>query len=104
MWVKCSILQAIDDGSVKLREDDYLKNDCKLPYVFLGDDAFGLKEFNMKPYPKQNLTADKRIFNYRHSCAWRISERLFDILTNRWIIYFNLKNREGCRFNSTNFR
>ena len=53
MWVKCSILQAIDDGSVKLREDDYLKNDCKLPYVFLGDDAFGLKEFNMKPYPKQ---------------------------------------------------
>ena len=61
IWYKCSLLQAIDDGSVKKPDDDYLTNNCKLLYVFLGDDAFALKEFMMKPYPQQNLTADKRI-------------------------------------------
>ena len=61
IWNECSLLRTIDDGSVKLLEDDYLTNDCKLPYVFLGDDAFALKEFMMKPYPQQSLTADKRI-------------------------------------------
>ena len=50
IWNKCSLLQAIDDGSVKLLEDDYLTNDSELPYVFLGDDTFALKEFMMKPY------------------------------------------------------
>ena len=48
-WNKCSLLQAIDNGSVKLSEGDYLTNDCKLPYVFLRDDAFALKVFMMKP-------------------------------------------------------
>ena len=52
IWNKCSLFQAIDDASVKLPEDDYLTNDCKLPYVFLGDDAFALKEFMLKPYPQ----------------------------------------------------
>ena len=43
IWNECSLVQAIDDGSEKLPEDDYLTNDCKLPYVFFGDDAFALK-------------------------------------------------------------
>ena len=63
IWSKGSLLQAIDDRSVKLPEDDYLINDCRLPYVSLGDDAFGLKDFMMKPSPQQKLTADKRIYN-----------------------------------------
>ena len=52
IWNKCSFLPVIDDGSVKLPEDDYLTNDCRLPYVFLGDDTFTLTEFMMKPYPQ----------------------------------------------------
>ena len=48
----------------------------------------------MKPYPQQNLTADKRVYNYRHSRARRISENLFSILANRWRIFFTAINLE----------
>ena len=61
---KCLLLQVKYDGSLKLPEDDYQTNDFKLPFVFLGDNAFALKEFMMKPYPQQSLTADERICNY----------------------------------------
>ena len=30
----------------------------------------------MKPYPQQNLTPDKRVYNYGNSRARRISENL----------------------------
>ena len=43
IWNKCSLHQWIDVGSLKLPEDDYLANDCKLRYLFLGDYALALK-------------------------------------------------------------
>ena len=95
VWNKSSLLQAIQNGSVKLPKDDALPvNDVIAPYAFAGDDAFALKNFMMKSYPQQNLTADKRVYNYRHSRARRISENLFGILANRWRIFFTTINLE----------
>ena len=38
--------------------------DKKVPYVFVGDDAFALKKKNMmNPYPHHGLTDDKRVYN-----------------------------------------
>ena len=34
-----------------------------IPFFFIGDDAFALEEFLMKPYDHQNLKHEKRIFN-----------------------------------------
>ena len=39
----------------------------KVPSVFIGDDAFALKKYMMKPYPQRNITAEKRFYNYQHS-------------------------------------
>ena len=47
---------------MKLPKDNaLLVNGVIAPYVFVGDDAFALKKFMMKPYPQQNLTTDKRV-------------------------------------------
>ena len=43
IWNKTSLLQGIQDGSVKLPNDEKLLNGEINPYVFLGDDAFALK-------------------------------------------------------------
>ena len=89
IWNKTSLLQGIQDGSVKLPNDEKLPDGEITPYVFLGDDAFALKRFMIKPFPQQGLTGERRIYNYRHSRAHRISENLFGILSNRWIIFFH---------------
>ena len=64
----------------------------KMPYVFLGDDAFALKMYMMKPYSQRELTVEKRIYNYLHSRARRISENLFGILANRWRVFHSILN------------
>ena len=48
----------------------------------------------MKPFPQQSLTGERRIYNYRHSRARRISENLFGILANRLSIFFTTINLE----------
>lgn len=37
----------------------------EVPYVIVGDEAFPLKTYLMRPYPRQDLDVSKRIFNYR---------------------------------------
>ena len=59
----------------------------KVPYVFVGDAAFALKTYMMKPYPQKNLTKERRVYNYRYSGARRISENLFGTLANKWRIF-----------------
>ena len=50
--------------------------------MLVGDEAFPLKTFLMKPYPSKVLTDYERIYNYRFSCARRVSENAFGRLVN----------------------
>ena len=94
VWNKTSLLQGIENGTVNLPKDEKLPNGKDAPYVFLGDDAFALKKYMMKPFPQQGLSGEKRIYNYRPSRGRRISENLFGIVANRWRVFFTTINLE----------
>ncbi|XP_065645435.1 uncharacterized protein LOC136075918 [Hydra vulgaris] len=56
-------------------------SNVKLPYVLIGDEAFPLKNYLMKPYPKEIVSLKERIYNYRLSRAHRIEKK---ILSGFW--------------------
>lgn len=58
-----------------------------MPYFFVGDEAFRLTENFLKPYPRRQLTREKRIFNYRLSFARGIVECTFGILVSKFRIF-----------------
>lgn len=64
----------------------------KIPYFFVGDEAFGLHRHLLRPYGGKQLTTEQRIFNYRLSRARRYVECSFGILTNKWRIFHRAIN------------
>lgn len=55
-----------------------------LNFVFLGDEAFALHGHILKPYAQQELTHEKRVFNYRLSRARNCVENTFGLISSRF--------------------
>ena len=63
---KCSLLRCVEEETLGIPGDKPLPLDEEpLPFVLLGDDAFAVRPFLMKPFPQRKLTLEKRIYNYR---------------------------------------
>ena len=76
---------AIENKLLNVPPDAKISRSSKvLPYVFVGEDAVGLKRHMMKPYPFSNLCESKLVFNYRLSCARRVIENTFGICASRF--------------------
>ncbi len=77
--------ESIERGDIGLPADVPLPNDNRpTPFFIIGDDAFLLQTWLMKPFCQRNNEMDERIFNYQLSCACRVSRNAFGIMVNCW--------------------
>lgn len=80
--------EKLTNNSLQLPPDEKPKDSTiKLPYVFVGDEAFALKRNFLKPFNKKQLNYERMVFNYRLSRARRIVENAFGILSNRFRLF-----------------
>lgn len=82
-----TFFQKLINGQLNIPKSETVGNSTKeLPYVFLGDEAFGLRPDFLKPFPHGDLCKEKKNFNYRLSRARRIIENVFGIMAARFRI------------------
>lgn len=95
VWANSSLCSRLQEGTVGLPEDDQLPGSHRtLPYVFVGDEAFPLKRYFMKPYPFKQQDNKEWIYSYRLSRARRVVENAFGIMANRFRVFLNAINLE----------
>ena len=80
------IRQVFEQELIQLPQPEAV-NGIQLPYTFVGDEIFPLKQWLMKPYPGSHMILGKRIYNYQQSRARRTIENAFGILAARWRIF-----------------
>lgn len=84
---RSSLGEALEDQTLGLPEPAPLPGDDRpMPFHLIGDDAFPLRPWMMKPFAARGLDNRERIFNYRLSRARRIVENAFGILVQRWAV------------------
>lgn len=88
IFANSNLGKAIMNGSLNVPANSTLPNtNIEVPNVIVGDEAFPLKTWLMRPYPGDDLDDRKRNFNYRPSRARRTVENTFGILTQKFRIF-----------------
>lgn len=82
-----AIGKAFDNGHMNVPQPTAISGSPVLPYCLVGDEAFPLKPYLLRPYPGRGLTPEQEVFNYRLSRARRLIENTFGILASQWRIY-----------------
>ncbi|XP_071575542.1 uncharacterized protein [Temnothorax nylanderi] len=81
VWNNSTLADALEHEETKLPPLKMLPGShIKFPHVFVADEAFPLKPYLMRPYPRAALQDKQRVFNYRLSRARRVIENTFGIL------------------------
>lgn len=88
VFADSTLSTAMETNSIDIPDPTQLPGmEQPLPFVIVGDDAFALKRYLMKPFPHQNLSGPARIFNYRLSRARRVVENSFGILSSVFRVF-----------------
>lgn len=101
VWANTDFRADLDAGEVDLPDPKPIPHTTRpFPHVFVADAAFPLSTYMMRPYPRQGLTVQRRIFNYRLSRARLTIENTFGLLCARWQILnkplrMNIPNAEN---------
>ena len=84
--------KAFFNDEMNLPFSDYLDNAHqfgRVPYYMVGDEAFPLQPWLLRPFPGQGIPEEQVIFNYRLSRARRVIENAFGILAARWRVFMH---------------
>ncbi|XP_025263215.1 putative nuclease HARBI1 [Camponotus floridanus] len=89
IFKESAIGKAFDESRMNIPQPAAIKEGGPiLPYCLVGDEAFPLKSYLLRPYPgRGGLTPEQDIYNYRLSRARRITENTFGIIASQWRIY-----------------
>jgi len=89
VYSNTTLVQALDKDRLHFPPAEPMNpaSDVEIPYFIVGDDAFPMKPYLMKPYSRRNLCDSELITNYRLSRARRTSENAFGILANVFRIF-----------------
>lgn len=82
--------KALEKNKLNIPNEQYLPStNEKLPLVVIGDEAFPLKKYLLRPYPGPQVREDqnKRKFNDRLSRARKVVEDAFGQLTAKFRVY-----------------
>lgn len=79
--------KAFDNGHMNVPQPTAISGSPVLPYCLVGDEAFPLKPYLLRPYPGRGLTPEQGMFNYRLNRARRLIENTFGILASQWRTY-----------------
>lgn len=75
----------IETGEYEIPEERNLPGtEIAAPFVMLGDEAYPLRKYLLRPYSKTNLNNDSELFNTMLSKSRKSIECAFGIITNKW--------------------
>lgn len=85
IFKESALATGLSEGTLGFPDPEpYPKDNSPMPYFIVGDDAFPLRTYLVKPFSARYLGRGERIFNYRCSRARRVVENGFGILVNRF--------------------
>ena len=84
IFMRSELRECLREGTLNLPDPEPLSGDTEpMPYYIIGDDAFPLRTWCMKPYSRLDLDIQHRVFNYRLSRTRRVVENAFGMLATK---------------------
>ena len=89
VFKQCTLWTSIQTNMLELPSERTLSvtEGPNVPHFFLGDGGFALNRNIPRPFGGSNLSAKRRVYNFRLCRTRRYVECAFGILNNKWRIF-----------------